>query len=228
MFRRVSRAATSELPKTAGVLALACVITFAGGCIQTDGSSGNSGGTAGAGGSGASGGSGGTGASGGSGASGGNAGSGATGGSAGNAGSAGTTASGGSSGSSSTDPLDALRDACVKRINDFRATEGKPPYARWTDGEACADEQAGNDANGGGPHGNFGMCGEFAQNTCPGWGSYDDVIQNCLQAMWDEGPGEPFSEHGHYINMSSDNYSKVACGFYKMADGSIWASQNFK
>jgi hypothetical protein len=70
------------------------------------------------------------------------------------------------------------------------------------------------------------MCGESAQNTCPNWGSEEQVISGCLQAMWDEGPGEPFSAHGHYINMSSSNYSKVACGF-SSAGGGVWANQNF-
>ncbi len=121
----------------------------------------------------------------------------------------------------------SLQVACVARINAFRATEGKPPLERWIDAESCSDEQSGNDANGGGAHGNFRACGENAQNTCPNWGSTDTVIQGCLQQMWDEGPGEPFSEHGHYINMSSTQYTKVACGFHTGPSG-VWANQNFK
>ena len=46
--------------------------------------------------------------------------------------------------------------------------------------------------------------------------------------MWDEGPGEPYSEHGHYINMSSASYTMVACGFYQNAQGEVWANQNFR
>lgn len=117
---------------------------------------------------------------------------------------------------------------CVDRINAFRATEGKPPYQRWTEQEACSDGQAKLDGDSNTPHGNFSMCGENAQNTCPNWPSTGSVTQGCLQQMWDEGPGEPFSEHGHYINMSSSNYSKVACGFYELPGGGIWASQNFQ
>jgi hypothetical protein len=52
--------------------------------------------------------------------------------------------------------------------------------------------------------------------------------------MWDEGPPpvEPcddacFNEHGHYINMTNERYSKVACGFATNAKGEIWAVQNF-
>jgi hypothetical protein len=46
--------------------------------------------------------------------------------------------------------------------------------------------------------------------------------------MWDEGPGEPFSAHGHYINMSNTRYSEVACGFYETPDGKLWSVQNFQ
>jgi hypothetical protein len=45
--------------------------------------------------------------------------------------------------------------------------------------------------------------------------------------MFDEGPGEPYSAHGHYINMTSTSYSQVACGFYVTSDGSVWIVQNF-
>jgi hypothetical protein len=116
---------------------------------------------------------------------------------------------------------------CVDRINQFRwECQCLPPLARWADAEACTDEQSGNDQNGGGAHGNFGACGEWAQNTCPNWGSESDIIGGCLQAMWDEGPGEPFEAHGHYINMSSLDYTKVACGYSSGGEG-LWSNQNF-
>lgn len=116
---------------------------------------------------------------------------------------------------------------CVDRINQFRwECQCLPPLARWTDAETCSDDQSSNDQAANSPHGNFGACGEWAQNTCPNWGSEQDVIVGCLQAMWDEGPGEPFSAHGHYINMSSTDYTKVACGFSSSGAG-VWANQNF-
>jgi hypothetical protein len=116
---------------------------------------------------------------------------------------------------------------CVDRINQFRwECQCLPPLTRWVEAEACSDDQSSDDQNGGGPHGNFGACGENAQNTCPNWGSQQDVIVGCLQAMWDEGPGEPFSAHGHYINMSNLGYSRVACGFSSSGAG-VWSNQNF-
>ena len=116
---------------------------------------------------------------------------------------------------------------CVDRINQFRwECQCLPPLARWTDAEQCSDDQSADDQAANSPHGHFGVCSEWAQNTCPNWGSEDDVIVGCLQSMWDEGPGEPFSEHGHYINMSSTSYTKVACGF-SSSGGGVWSNQNF-
>lgn len=126
-----------------------------------------------------------------------------------------------------TDPYEAERQACVDRINEFRATEGLPPLERWTEQEECVDKQSKNDSTDG-PHANFGDCDESAQNTCPGWNDMDSVLDGCLQSMWDEGPGEPYSEHGHYLNMSNTAYAKVACGFYEMPDGKIWHNHNFR
>jgi hypothetical protein len=78
-------------------------------------------------------------------------------------------------------------------------------------------------------HGAFGQCGEFAQNECPGWPApAEKMITGCLKAMWDEGPGDFNSGHGHYINMSSTKYALVACGFYTTPSGDIWSVQDFK
>ena len=125
------------------------------------------------------------------------------------------------------DPYGASRQACVDRINAFRATEGLPPYQRWSQIEFCSDDEARQDSESGSAHGAFGQCGESAQNECPGWPSIENVLEGCLQMMWDEGPGEPFSQHGHYINMSSTDYTRVACGFYETPNGDVWSVQNF-
>ncbi|WP_437722812.1 CAP domain-containing protein [Sorangium sp. So ce861] len=133
---------------------------------------------------------------------------------------------GGSGGNS--DPTGAAQ-LCVDTINQHRATLGLPPLARWTEAESCSDEESESDGNTGQAHGAFGACDERAQNECPGWnGPPESMIVPCLQLMWDEGPGEDFNKHGHYINMSSTAYTKVACGFHTFPDGSVWAVQNFR
>lgn len=116
---------------------------------------------------------------------------------------------------------------CVDRINQFRwECQCLPPLQRWTDAESCTDQQSADDQATNSPHGNFGVCGEWAQNTCPNWNSDDHILDSCLQMMWDEGPGEPFEEHGHYINMSSQSYTRVACGHAGVGD--VWSNQNFQ
>lgn len=117
---------------------------------------------------------------------------------------------------------------CVDRINQYRATLGLPALERWFDAEKCSDGEAKQDSQSGQAHGAFGQCGEFGQNECPGWGGpIKDLLNGCLQMMWDEGPGADFGAHGHYLNMSSTKFSRVACGF-SGTTGSIWAVQNFQ
>ena len=124
---------------------------------------------------------------------------------------------------------DQAAQHCVDVINMYRATIGVAPLQRWTEAETCSNDEAASDSMTGTPHGAFGACGEFAQNECPGWpGPPEQMLDGCLELMWAEGPGEPFEEHGHYINMSSTAYSMVACGFHETENGSWWSVQNFK
>jgi hypothetical protein len=119
--------------------------------------------------------------------------------------------------------------ACVDAINQYRASIGLAAYQRWTANETCADGQALSDAQANMAHSAFGACGEFAQNECPDWpGPPLAMIPPCFQLMWAEGPGSDFQTHGHYINMSSTQYTKVACGFTVLQSGDVWAVQDFQ
>jgi len=142
------------------------------------------------------------------------------------------------------EPLPSTGDAhqdCVDRVNQFRVgCWCMPALERWTEGEDCANQHAEYDSDPQrGPHAGFneGICenGGNAQNECPGWGSETQVIEGCLQMMYDEGPppseqcsGQCYTEHGHFINMTNDNYTRVACGFYTTPGGDVWAVQNFR
>lgn len=118
---------------------------------------------------------------------------------------------------------------CVARINQFRACVCLPPLPRWTEGESCANQQVAYDRARNSPHAGFNarICspGGSAQNECLG-----GTVNGCIQTMFDEGPppttpctGSCYQQHGHYINMTNTQYTRVACGF----DGS-WAVQNFQ
>ncbi len=123
---------------------------------------------------------------------------------------------------------EAAAQRCVDTINMYRASLGLPAYARWHEAEGCSDDEAASDGKSKQPHGAFGQCEENAQNECPGWPTpAESMIDGCLELMWNEGPGADFSAHGHYINMSSTQYTKVSCGFAEVG-GSIWAVQNFQ
>lgn len=161
---------------------------------------------------------------------------------------AGTSGSGGT-GPVAGDDLDALRQLCVDEINMYRATLSLPPLARATPAqEACSDMGAKQDADSGQAHGSAGNCqGLGGQDTCPGWGvggfsgnaTVGDALTGCLGQMWAEGPPPVpedeciadyvncFLKHGHWMNMSNDNYQVVSCGFYEMPDGKWWMNQDF-
>lgn len=133
------------------------------------------------------------------------------------------------------DPLESTGDPyadCVNRINQLRwECQCLPPLQRWTDAEGCADQHSEYDSTRS-AHSGFrdNICSPrgYGQNECPGWNSPEHIISGCLQAMWDEGPGEPFVEHGHYINMTNPDHSMVACGFYETPSGDVWSVQNFQ
>jgi hypothetical protein len=117
----------------------------------------------------------------------------------------------------------------VARINQFRACLGRTPYQRWTEAESCVDQQVAYDRQRDEPHAGFTdqICSPRgnAQNECLG-GDFN----RCMQSMFNEGPppqepctGQCFQDHGHYLNMTSTRFTRVACGF----DGN-WSAQNFE
>ncbi len=125
---------------------------------------------------------------------------------------------------SSSDPFAAARQSCVDRINQYRARVRVGPIARDPSTEGCDDEESRLDSGANRAHGSFGKCGERAQNACPNYpgSSVEDVLNKCLQQMFDEGPGG-----GHYDNMTSTKYSRASCGFVSVGGGRIWTVQNF-
>jgi len=133
-----------------------------------------------------------------------------------------------SSGSSGSQPVtgtgESANELCWSTINAYRAQKNLKPLARWTEQEACADGQAETDASTNKAHGSFGRCQEMAQNECPNTpGAPEKALPLCLEAMWDEGPGG-----GHHDAMASTQYTKVSCGVFTTARGSIWSVQNFR
>lgn len=131
-----------------------------------------------------------------------------------------------------------LHQDCVDRINQFLTQCAcLPALTRRTDGEACANQMAEYDAAMNEPHAGAraNICQPGgSQNECPNYASNAQVIGLCMQQMWDEGPpptssctGACYEEHGHFINMTDKDVTKVACGFHTTSSGKVWAVQNF-
>ena len=118
---------------------------------------------------------------------------------------------------------------CVDTVNQYRQSLRLPPLARWFIAENCTAAEARDSAVSGQPHGAFGRCGELAQNVCPAWsGTPEQMTGPCIQSMWNEGPGGDFATHGHYLNMTSTRFTRVACGYFTAPQGSTWAVLNFQ
>jgi cysteine-rich secretory family protein len=121
-----------------------------------------------------------------------------------------------------------LGQQCVNSVNEHRATQGLPALQRWAQTETCAASQARDGAATGQPHGAFGRCSEQGQNVCPAWpGPANQMIAPCIQSMWNEGPGADFAAHGHYLNLASARFTRVACGFYTAPSGQVSLVQDF-
>jgi hypothetical protein len=120
-------------------------------------------------------------------------------GAAGAAGAAGT-----GSVTTATDDLDEVRQVCVDKINEFRATLSLTPLKRASaETEACSDKGAEQDGIANQAHGSAGNCSSRklpgsglmgGQDTCPGWpvggwgggSTLGETLVKCLQQMWDE------------------------------------------
>lgn len=149
--------------------------------------------------------------------------------------------------SSETVPAKSWRENCLDTINAYRATEGAAPLTLAADSlQTCTDKQAAADMEAGSAHGHFGNCHEMAQNTGPDiktkWQGTDatQIAYYYSAMMWedekalvtsgerDPNKSEDYSYIGHYLNMRSTKYSKVACGFAISSDGeTAWFNMNF-
>jgi hypothetical protein len=120
--------------------------------------------------------------------------------------------------------LDQMRQACVDRINDYRAIEGVGPVlTRRENFEVCTDGSAVKDEQLNKPHASFGDCGETGQNECFQLGAQYGarMFLRCLEEMYME-KYTGIDSGGHYENMVRTSFTSLACGF-----GVQSATQNF-
>ncbi len=107
-------------------------------------------------------------------------------------------------------------------MNQYRAMNGLSALARYPAKEACADQQAAEDATTGSPHYAYlngaPSCIEDnvldRQCECPGWPEpTDKSATDCVAAMYAEGPGTG-AAHGHYNTLMTPQYTRLSCGVY--------------
>jgi uncharacterized protein YkwD len=137
------------------------------------------------------------------------------------------------------------RQACLDKINEYRATENLAPLTLAPEAkQTCTDNQAAADMEANKAHGHFGDCGEWAQNSGPNFNTSwrktaIEVSDAYLKMMWEDekalvtsGERDPKKDEdypyiGHYLNMKG-NYKTVACGIALTADGKKgWFNVNF-
>ena len=140
---------------------------------------------------------------------------------------------------------DNWRQACLDKINEYRATENLGPLTLAPEEkQTCTDKEAADDLAENKAHGHFGNCGEFAQNSGPNFSTSwrktaIEVSDAYLKMMWEDekalvtsGERDPNKDEdypyiGHYLNMKG-NYKTVACGIALSADGKTgWFNVNF-
>ena len=140
---------------------------------------------------------------------------------------------------------DNWRQACLDKINEYRATENLGPLTLAPEEkQTCTDKEAADDLAENKAHGHFGNCGEFAQNSGPNFNTSwrktaIEVSDSYLKMMWEDekalvtsGERDPKKDEdypyiGHYLNMKG-NYKTVACGIALSADGKKgWFNVNF-
>ena len=140
---------------------------------------------------------------------------------------------------------DNWRQACLDKINEYRATENLGPLTLAPEEkQTCTDKEAADDLAENKAHGHFGNCGEWAQNSGPNFNTSwrktaIEVSDSYLKMMWEDekalvtsGERDPKKDEdypfiGHYLNMKG-NYKTVACGIALSADGKKgWFNVNF-
>jgi hypothetical protein len=105
-----------------------------------------------------------------------------------------------------------MRQACVDRINDYRAMEGVADLARRPLQEPCVDKAAAKDSALNTAHASFKSCGEQGQNECFSTDATTGfTLLFCLENMFME-KFTGVENGGHYQNMVRTTFTGLACG----------------
>ena len=152
----------------------------------------------------------------------------------------GSGSGGGGGGGSGGSGSNAALVECVTQTNAYRAMNGKSALTESSSLESYAATGAQFDYTNMMAHDHFTMTSgggiAFAENELPGFsgwnisnagGDMTSLMDMCLQAFYDEGPGSDYSTHGHYIDMMGA-YGTLGCGIYEdSSTGNVTIVQDY-
>merc|ERR1719362_1052089 len=114
--------------------------------------------------------------------------------------------------------LEAEADACLTKVNSYRAGKGKAALTLKSSQNSCAASQSAKDGPNLNWHGHFGDCGEMGQCQAAGQSSCSAAID----AYYSEGPGG-----GHYEIIMDSRYKSMAYGKCDCSKYNVFWTHNF-
>jgi hypothetical protein len=131
---------------------------------------------------------------------------------------------------STDDEWEAAREYCKDVVNAYRARLGLSQLVRDPAIEEFADEGAEYDSQ---PacaypyhchyYENYGAVqGECEVPGSPLYASVEQIIDDTVEMMWNEGPGG-----GHYVYLTEPSFTRIGCGFYLTSSDYLWIVYDF-
>lgn len=133
-------------------------------------------------------------------------------------------------------PCVSFYQDCVDRVNKLRALENLNPLVRDQGNEDSADNDARINYVTNIPHSS--VSGD-AQNECLTYSNTSLILDECIEKQmyyaeklcYEKNPGGCYMNNtcqcGHYVNITGNSFSELACGFYETPDGKFKAVLNF-
>jgi uncharacterized protein YkwD len=114
--------------------------------------------------------------------------------------------------------VEAQADACLEKVNQYRAGKGRPALTLKSGQMSCAAQQSANDGPNLKWHGSFGQCSEMGQCQAAG----QSTCSAAIDAYYSEGPGG-----GHYEIIMDSKYKSMAYGHCACSKYSHFWTHNF-
>ncbi len=133
-------------------------------------------------------------------------------------------------------PCASFYQDCVDRVNNLRALENLSPLVRDQGNEESADNDARANYEANIPHSSVSS---DAQNECPTYPNTSLILDDCIEKQmyyaeklcYEKNPDSCYLDKtcqcGHYVNITDNSFTKLACGLYETPNGKFKAILNF-